>query len=89
MVNFTHANPNFCLGSPFVANPIIIGCEIPASAEVNAYISGVGKGSGKSKKPAANKSSENSGGSHDSRSSSGSSSKSDSSSSSTAVENFY
>jgi hypothetical protein len=26
MLNFTHAVPNFCLASPIVANPIVIGC---------------------------------------------------------------
>jgi hypothetical protein len=26
MVNWTHALPNFCIASPVVANPIVIGC---------------------------------------------------------------
>jgi hypothetical protein len=26
MLNFTHANPNFCVAAPTVVNPIIIGC---------------------------------------------------------------
>lgn len=44
MVNWTHANPHYCFGSPVIANPIVIGCQEPPDAEVSAYINGVGTG---------------------------------------------
>ncbi|KAM3127056.1 hypothetical protein pb186bvf_020829 [Paramecium bursaria] len=34
-LNWTHAIPNYCYSAPLVANPIVIGCEMPKESERN------------------------------------------------------
>ena len=44
MLNWTHANPHYCLAAPVVANPIVVGCQEAPESEAEAFINGVGNG---------------------------------------------